>query len=278
MENLADNRIRLGHKVTISAGGSRTLPGFCRHDWVVRAWERDVGKVRLFGFGLVGDPLRCLAANIREDALKIPVFQARPRPVELKGFLDMGVGDADGFVILDVDIRREVRRIHAKPGVKSALSWAILNGLCEVDIAQSLSNGYRRFAIFCLPGEAEVPLTKTSRCIAVTAKQKWDVEAVALKSGCSPWCDDALFEDAAPRIASGEEAIACWRANGCGRVGIGCPDATGGKLVDVRRRDFGCRVVAGDVAVAQVIREDDNDVWSVRSHVSGVHRMEGGFL
>ena len=61
-------------------------------------------------------------------------------------------------------------------------------------------------------------------------------------------------------------------------MGIGCPDATGGKLVDVRRRDFGCRVVAGDVAVAQVIREDDNDVWSVRSHVSGVHRMEGGFL
>lgn len=61
-------------------------------------------------------------------------------------------------------------------------------------------------------------------------------------------------------------------------MGIGCPDTAGGKLVDIGRRDFGCRVVAGDVAIAQVIREDDNDVWSVRSHVSGVHRMEGGFL
>ena len=244
----------------------------------MRAWERDVGKVRLFGFGLVCDPLRCLTANIREDTLEVPVFQARPGTVELEGFLDMCVRDADGFVILDVDIRREVRCIHAKPGVKSALGWAIFNGLCEVDIAQSLANGYWGIAIFCLPSEAEVPLTKTSRGVAVAAEQEWDIEAVALKSGCSPWCNDALFEDAAPRIASGEEAIACWRANGCGRVGIGCPDATGGKLVDVRRRDFGCRVVAGDVAVAQVIREDDNDVWSVRSHVSGVHRMEGGFL
>ena len=61
-------------------------------------------------------------------------------------------------------------------------------------------------------------------------------------------------------------------------MGIGCADTTGGKLVDVWRRDLGCRVVAGDVAVAKVIREDNNDVRSVCSHVSGVHRMEGGFL
>ena len=47
-------------------------------------------------------------------------------------------------------------------------------------------------------------------------------------------------------------------------MGIGCPDATGGKLVDVRRRDFGCRVVAGDIAVAKVIREDKNDVRFVK--------------
>ena len=190
----------------------------------------------------------------------------------------MCVGDADGFVILDVDIRREVRCIHAKPRVKSALGWAILNGLCEVDVAQSLANSYRRFAIFCLPCEAEVPLAKTSRGVAVAAEQKWDIEAIAFESGCPPWGDDALFEDAAPRIASGEEAVARWGADGCGRVGIGCADTACGELVDVWRRDLGCRVVAGDVAVAKVIREDDNDVWSVRSHVSGVHRMEGGFL
>ena len=208
MENLTDNRIRLGHKVAISAGSRRALPGFCRDDGVVRAWERDVGKVRLFGFGLICDPLRCLAANIREDTLEVPVFQAWPGPVELKGLLDMGVGDADGFVILDVDIRREVRCIHAKPGVKSTLGWAIFNGFCEVDIAQSLANGDWGIAIFCLPSEAEVPLAKTSRGVAIAAKQKWDVEAVALKSGCPPRGDDALFEDAAPRIASGEEAIA----------------------------------------------------------------------
>ena len=75
MENLADNRIRLGDKVTISARGCGALPGFCRDDWVVRAWERDVGKVRLFGFGLSRDPVGCLTANIREDALKVPVLK-----------------------------------------------------------------------------------------------------------------------------------------------------------------------------------------------------------
>jgi hypothetical protein len=61
-------------------------------------------------------------------------------------------------------------------------------------------------------------------------------------------------------------------------VGIGCTDTACREAVKVWRRDFGVRVVAGDIAVAKVIREDHNDVRGVRSHVSGVHRMEGGFL
>ena len=214
MENFADNGIGLGDKVPVRTGVCGALPCFCRDDWVVRTRKRDVSKVWLFGFGLRGDPLCCLTSNIRKDALKVPVFQAWAGAIELEGFLDMCVGDADGLVIFDIDVRREVRCIHAKPSVKSTIDGSILDRLGEVNIGCAFANRGWKFAIRCLPSQAEVPFTEASRGVAITAEQEWDIETVAFENGCSPRGDDALFEDAAPRIASGEEAIACWGANG----------------------------------------------------------------
>jgi hypothetical protein len=47
-------------------------------------------------------------------------------------------------------------------------------------------------------------------------------------------------------------------------VGIGETHAFARELIDVRRRDFRAGMVARDIAVAEVIGKDEEDVGSIR--------------
>ena len=59
--------------------------------------------------------------------------------------------------------------------------------------------------------------------------------------------------------AAGQHTAARGAANGSGSVGIGEFHALGGELVEVRRLDD--RVAeAGEVAIAEIVTEDDDDV------------------
>ena len=79
------------------------------------------------------------------------------------------------------------------------------------------------------------------------------------------------FEDTAIRNAeghaTGQQAVATGRADRGGRVGIGESHSFACQPVDVGRGDSGFCVVAADIAIAEIVGEDDHDV---RGGIGGV--------
>src|SRR5688500_11806309 len=67
-------------------------------------------------------------------------------------------------------------------------------------------------------------------------------------------------------IADGEESGAAGGADFSGAVKIGEAHALGGHAIKIWRADGGV-AVATEVAVAQIVREDDDDVWTRRGRI-----------
>ena len=85
--------------------------------------------------------------------------------------------------------------------------------------------------------------------------------AILDQHGCHSGKDSSTT--LAPGIAPGEERIAGGRAGGGGGVGVGEPHATGSQRINVRSFDLG-RAITTEVAITDVIAENDNDVGFLR--------------
>ena len=100
---------------------------------------------------------------------------------------------------------------------------------------------------------AQMPFADGRRTIALGFEQRGDVHPVLLEVVV------VALPVQPPRIAAREQSIARRRTDRPGRMRVGEPYAVAGEPVHVRRLDLR-RTVASDVAVAKIIREDDNDV------------------
>jgi hypothetical protein len=73
--------------------------------------------------------------------------------------------------------------------------------------------------------------------------------------------DDAALQPRAPVVAAGQQGVAGGRADAAAGMTVGEAQALRGQPVDGRRRDLPARrVVALDVAVAEVIGQNDQHV------------------
>ena len=71
--------------------------------------------------------------------------------------------------------------------------------------------------------------------------------------------EDAGAGGVAPGVLAGDEGVAGRRADGAGGVGVGEAEAFARKPVAMRRLD-GLRAVTAEVAVADVVGKDEDDV------------------
>ncbi|OQB36017.1 MAG: hypothetical protein BWY09_02077 [Candidatus Hydrogenedentes bacterium ADurb.Bin179] len=65
-------------------------------------------------------------------------------------------------------------------------------------------------------------------------------------------------------VHSGHQGTPGWRAHRTARVGLGKTHALHGHAVQSRRQDF-LLTVTTQVAITQVVRENENDVWETFS-------------
>ena len=104
-----------------------------------------------------------------------------------------------------------------------------------------------------------MPLADAGRHITLFFKERRDGFAIRLDERRRFPVEDSLFHAAAPGIAPGEQPVPRGRANGRGRVGVREPHPFTSQPVDARRGDLR-GAVATDVAVTQVVGENDDDV------------------
>ena len=75
--------------------------------------------------------------------------------------------------------------------------------------------------------------------------------------------EHALLQPAAPRVTTGEQAVARGRADGGAAVGVGECHALRGEAIEVRGLDFSAgRVERLHIAVTEIVGEDVDDVGS----------------
>ena len=125
-------------------------------------------------------------------------------------------------------------------------------------------------AVFVEEGEADMPLSVHRGGIALVAEHLREGELVRFyEAGSADSLEDASERDS-ERHSSGEQAVAAGGADGGRRVGIGEPHAFAGESIDVWGFHLGFVVVATQVAVAEVVGEDEEDV--------GFGRLFDGFV
>ncbi len=117
------------------------------------------------------------------------------------------------------------------------------------------------------PLPAEMPFADSAGVIAELASEAGNGHALRRDERGTPEIDDAGLQRAAPVIAAGEQGVARGRAHAGGGMRIGKTHALCGEAIDVRRVDFATRgIVATDIAVAEVIGKDHDDIGFVRRH------------
>ncbi len=114
--------------------------------------------------------------------------------------------------------------------------------------------------------QPDVPLAKAGRDVALLTqhlRQRPPVRSDQRRA-------TGTGKDASPprdpeRHLSCHQAVSSWSAHGARTVCIGESHPLLCKTVKIRRRDLGVRVVAANITVAQIIRENEDDVRLVRN-------------
>ena len=162
------------------------------------------------------------------------------RPSRRVVFRDVIRRRCHGAVSPDEEIRRDVRG-----GAQAEIRFKS---------ARHRSAG-QRLVVAILP-KTEMPLPHHRGAIPLRLEQRRD--------GHLPFRDQRLFwpprDIGAERITPREQPVARGMTQRPGRMSIGEPHPFPGQSVDMGRRDFRFRVVATGIAIAHVIREQDEDV------------------
>ena len=112
--------------------------------------------------------------------------------------------------------------------------------------------------------QPDVPLAHQGRRVAPCAQHLRQRELVLLDEARPADAREHAAVVDAKRHLPGEQTVAGGRADRGRRMRVGEPHPLARQPVEMRRGHFRLRVVAADVAVAEVVREDDEDVRIAR--------------
>ena len=124
------------------------------------------------------------------------------------------------------------------------------------------------------PVEAEVPFAEHGGGVAVRLEKRGDGGAAGFDERWTEALEYALFEATAPSVAARQERVAARRAKRGRGVGVGEAEAFAGEAIHVRGLPRAGGVVSGDVADAEVVGEDVDDVGR-RGGVEGGAEQQG---
>jgi hypothetical protein len=124
------------------------------------------------------------------------------------------------------------------------------------------------------PAQAEMPFADDARRVARRLQHRGERRPAGLDDQVGVAGEDARAL-APPGVFAGEERVARGRARRRRRVGVGEAQAPGGQGVDRGRPDLG-RAVAADVAVAEIVGVDEDDVRAAGRHALAASGREGG--
>ena len=109
------------------------------------------------------------------------------------------------------------------------------------------------------PSEAEMPLADASGDVARPLEQRGERQASLFDQQRVVGPDRAVARPGAPAIAASQQVVAAGRADRRRRVPLGESHPFPRQPVDVRRPDLR-RAIAADIAVAEVVGENNDDV------------------
>ena len=266
LHDLADGPVNLHGEIAIGVDPAFALPFFGREDRSMRGVEGEVDEEGLAGLGVLGLKIKVandVLGDVREniDGFKFLIRRAFAVEALFHDFCELRP------IVLHVDVGWHIEGgADAEEVVEADRGGSVLHGLGIVDVPAAF--------VFCVPGvavigkaavlerpiHAEVPFADGSRVVALVLEQSADGHAAGLDqtSGESP--ADALFESGTPVVASGENAVARRGADRGAGMRVGEGHASLGEFVEVGRLDFAIGVQRLDVAVAHVVREDENDI------------------
>ncbi len=212
--------------------------------------------------GLRGDEVLGLATEGVEYVDVFEVFSRRPTSVEgAPAFLRCHI--ANPLVIVDERVGKHVERAgQNKTLVKSIVTWANLKGLGEVGVGDVL-NAAITGCHLC----AEVPLANVARCEASLLQHPSEGELCGGELQAKEAPGAPLGWWGKPQgISTSHDRRAAGYADGVGHVGVGELHPLGAECIEVRRVDIAeIAPECLDVAVAKVICQDEDDVWSLDS-------------
>lgn len=145
--------------------------------------------------------------------------------------------------------------------VESAVKRAVWDGAGVVDSMDGweavLADGV---SVLIKEGEADVPFADEGGCVSFSLEHGGECEAIFFDEAGAAGAGEDAFHTGSEGHASGKNAVAGGRADGGRAVSVGKAEAFAGELVDVGCGNLGLIVVATEIAVAEVVGEDEEDV------------------
>ena len=252
-ENFSDDGIGLHDKIAVGTETAFALPLGRRENRRVRRREWDVEEKRLPGFrsgGVFDDVADGLALKAREHLDGRETFD--DAVVFDQAGHRAGVGAAPEIIEAARDGAADDTGADREAGV-AHLRFFRGGGGCR-----------RSWRGRTLGEKAEVPLADGGGGVAVLFEEGGHREAIGGdERRIIGAVEHAFLEPAAPRVTTGEQAVARGRADGGAAVGVGERHALRGEAVEVGRLDFSAgRVERLHVAVSEIVGEDVDDVGS----------------
>ena len=270
IDHLSNDAVDLGNEVSVVSGAARTLELRVRKPRRVRRRQGKVQKKRPFGAicRQLRDPIDGALGQRRQNRLVVESFgdfalAPEPRPTAATacaGFDQSARQGVNGAPVFDIQVRFHVQRRRNPEKVVEA-HFVRTRGDSRTCTQAALLPVGALVEIRFVVGEAQVPFTDGGRVVPGRLKQRRQRGAfrVDQERGIPP--ENARLEPRSPRVAPGQQRVPRWRANGRRRVSVRETHPLLRQSVHPWGLDLAVRVVAADVAVAQIIREDEHDVW-----------------
>ena len=187
-------------------------------------------------------------------------------------------------IVFDIAEGRHVeRRRDAEVVVEAALDGAALN---RASVIHLVAGARRRFtvdrdcrhglALFVEPGHSEMPLAHAGGVVALALQERADGQTTAFDQRRIKAVEHAILKAGSPGVTTRQNPIARRRANRRRRVGVRKAHAFLGQSVHMRRLDLGLGVVATEVSVPEIVRQDIDDVRQAVLLRDGGKRNEQG--
>lgn len=280
IEEAADEGIELGHEVAISSGGGATQISQPGEPGGVWGGEGQVEEKGLSGCGRAGaeEAVGAIAEG-GEDCGEIETRSHETGSPEGAGEAILGVlarsqGGERGEegVVLEEAIGRLVERVGEDKGfLKPMVERASAGGAGEVEegrveVAQEAATGLGRSLEDRLatgawaPVEAEVPFPDNGGVVTLGAEKGGQGGSSGLEEGRAITTNEASGQAATPGIAAGKKVVTGRGADGRGGVGVGEAKSLCSQAVQAGGGEPGFGVVGGEVAPAEVVGENQDNV------------------